>query len=158
TGFVPSFARYLEALRIDPPASNAACQVGHSTLRVATLDRWDRAATPAEIRAMRAGVEEALAAGAIGVSTCLSDPEAAAAPTDEVLDLVESLGAFGGIHTTHIRDEADGIVDALREAFAVGRHAGVPVVVSHHKCVGRGNHGRTVETLALIDLVRAEQP
>lgn len=156
--FVPSFDAYLEALRRDPPALNAACQIGHSTLRVGAMAAWDRAATPEEIGVMRDRVEQALLAGAVGFSTCLSDPEASAAPTEEVMRLAEPLGRSGAVHSTHIRDEADGIVGALREAFAIGRHAGVPVVVSHHKCVGRANHGRTRETLALIEEARVTQP
>jgi N-acyl-D-amino-acid deacylase len=156
--FAPTFEGYLEGLRKDPPALNAACQVGHSTLRVGAMRTLDRAATDDEVLAMRTGVERALLAGAIGFSTCLSDPEAAAAPTEEVMRLVEPLSKTGALHSTHIRDEADGVVEALREAFAIGRHAGVPVVVSHHKCVGRPNHGRTRETLAVIEAARATQP
>ena len=106
---------------------------------------------------MRRAVDRALRAGAIGFSTCLSDPETKAAPTDEVAELAIPLGDVGAIHSTHIRDEGDGVLAALEEAFTVGRRAHVPVVISHHKCIGRANHGRTRETLAAIDAARAEQ-
>src|SRR4029453_12246799 len=66
--------------------------------------------------------------------------------------------ASGALYCTHIRDESDGIVAALREALEIGREAAVPVVISHHKCIGRDNHGRTRETLAIIDAARVRQP
>ena len=64
----------------------------------------------------------------------------------------------GGFHSTHMRDEADGVVDSLNETFRIGRTADIPVIVSHHKCVGLANHGRSAETLKVIDAARANQP
>jgi N-acyl-D-amino-acid deacylase len=153
--FFPTFGAYLNALDNDPAAVNAACQVGHSTLRVAAMDRLDRAAGTGEIKFMRGGLEEALDAGAIGLSTGLYYPPASAAPTEEVIELAKSLA--GALHTTHMRDEADGIAQSLEETFAIGREADVPIVISHHKCAGLRNHGRSHETLEMIDHARAGQ-
>lgn len=156
--FFADFAAYLAALEQDPPALNAVCQVGHSSLRVGVMERLDRAATVQEINRMRAQLEQALEAGAIGLSTGLFYAPAAAAPTEEIIELTRTLRAFGALHTTHLRDEGDQIMPALEESFAIGRAAGVPVVISHHKCAGKQNHGRSRETLALIDRTRLEQP
>ena len=157
-GFYPDFGAYLDALDADPPATNALAQVGHATLRLGAMDRLDRAATSAEVRAMRARLEAALEAGASGLSTGLFYPPAAAAPTEEVIEIAKGLHAFGARHSTHMRDESDHVTESLEETFRIGREAAVPVIISHHKCAGRANHGRSVETLALIDKARAEQP
>ena len=154
----PTFAAYLDALDREPPAVNAVAQVGHSTLRAGAMDRLDRPATSTEIKAMRGKLEESLEAGAIGLSTGLFYPPANAAPTEEIVELAKALSGRGAMHTTHMRDEADGIVDSLTETFRIGREAGAPVVISHHKCAGAPNHGRSVETLKLIDEARKRQP
>jgi N-acyl-D-amino-acid deacylase len=154
----PTFAAYLQALRAQPAATNCAMLVGHTTLRVATLDELERPATAAQIRQMRALVQEAMEAGAIGVSTGLFYEPAVAAPTEEVIETCRPLKDFHGIYCTHMRDEADGIVDSLQETFRIGREVGVPVVISHHKLVGPQNYGRSAETLELIRRQMALQP
>jgi len=146
----PTFAEYVGALRDAPAATNAALLVGHSTLRVATLDDLERPAHPAEIERMRGLVREALAAGAIGVSTGLYYEPAAAAPTEEVIEVCRPLAEFGGLYCTHMRDEAEKVLDSLEESFRIGREVGVAVVISHHKVAGLPNHGRSRETLPLI--------
>jgi N-acyl-D-amino-acid deacylase len=145
------FGDYLDALEQAGPATNAACLVGHSTLRVRHVAQLDRAATADECRLMAADMAEAMAAGAIGMSTGLYYPPACAADAQEVIAVGAPLTAAGGIVTMHIRDEADNIDDALREALAIGRALGVQTVLSHHKLMGRENHGRSTETLALIE-------
>jgi N-acyl-D-amino-acid deacylase len=146
-----TFAEYVAARRAAPPATNCALLVGHSMLRVQTMDDVGRPASPPEIGRMREMVDEALAAGAIGVSTGLYYEPASAAPTEEVIEICRPLAARNGIYCTHMRDEADRVVDSLEETFRIGRELGVPVVVSHHKVVGTPNHGRSAETLPLIE-------
>jgi N-acyl-D-amino-acid deacylase len=154
----PTFADYMAALERQPPAVNAACLVGHSTLRVDTMDRLDRPANGAEVAAMRAKLQEALDAGAIGLSTGLDYQPAEAAPTEEVQALAALLKPAGAVHTTHMRNEGDRVIEAMDEAFAIGRSADVPVVISHFKVHGRANFGRSKETLAKFDAQRLRQP
>jgi N-acyl-D-amino-acid deacylase len=156
-GFFADFGAYLDRLDGAPAAVNALCQVGHSSLRAGAMDDLDRPASGAEIAAMRAALERALEAGAIGLSTGLDYAPAAAAPTGEIIALAEAVGAAGGLHTTHMRNEADRVMDSLEETLAIGRAAQVPVVISHHKCAGKANHGRSAETLALIHRARQGQ-
>jgi len=146
----PTFAAYVEELRAKPAATNCALLVGHTSLRVQTMDNLGRPASETEIRRMRALADEALAAGAIGVSTGLYYEPASAAPTEEVIEVCRPLAARNGLYCTHMRDEADRVLESLEESFRVGRELGVPVVVSHHKVVGTPNHGRSAETLPLI--------
>ncbi|TMH91226.1 MAG: D-aminoacylase [Betaproteobacteria bacterium] len=152
-----SFREYVEALRAQPPATNCALLVGHSMLRVQTMDDLEKPASPREISSMRSMVEEALAAGAIGLSTGLYYEPASAAPTEEVIEVCRPLTARKGIYCTHMRDEGDRVVDSLEETFRIGRELGVPVVVSHHKLVGKPNHGRSAETLPIIEKAMRSQ-
>ena len=154
----PTFASYVEAIATQPAATNCALLVGHTTLRVATLDDLDRPASAPQIARMRALVEEALQAGAIGVSTGLFYEPAVAAPTEEVIEICRPLKDHGGLYCTHMRDEGDHILDSLAETFRIGREVGVPVVISHHKVIGSRNYGRSEETLAVIREAMARQP
>jgi len=153
----PSFRAYREALEAQPAAINAVCLVGHTTFRVATMDRLDRVATPAEIGRMRDMARESLASGAIGVSTGTAYPPAACASTEEIIEVCRPLTELGGLYVTHMRNEDDQITDSMEETFAIGRELKSPVVISHHKCVGTRNHGRSPETLALIERTRHAQ-
>ncbi len=153
----PDFNAYFAALEETPPAVNSACLCGHSNLRHAVMDRLDRAATADEIDAMCALLSDAMAAGAIGLSTGLYYEPATAAPTDEVIAIAKTLGRFGGLYVTHMRNEEDHVIESLEETFKIGADAGVPVVVSHHKCISRPNHGKSKITLEMIDAVRKTQ-
>jgi N-acyl-D-amino-acid deacylase len=154
----PSFKSYLDALRAEPSTTNRAMLVGHTTLRVATMDDFEKPATTEQIQAMRKLVVEAMQAGAIGVSTGLFYEPAVASPTEEVIEICRPLKEYNGLYCTHMRDEADGIMDSLEETFRIGREVDVPVVISHHKIVGAKNHGRSDETLEFIRQSMAKQP
>ena len=134
-----------------PPAANAGLLVGHSALRLDTMDDVDRPATASEIDAMRERLAEGMEAGALGFSTGLIYGPNKAATTDEVAAVAEVAGAAGGLYVTHMRNEHDDIEEAMEEAFEIGRRAGAGVVISHHKCAGRQNFGRSRDTLALLD-------
>ncbi|MDB5776816.1 MAG: dan [Herbaspirillum sp.] len=153
----PSFAAYIAELDAHPAATNCALLVGHTTLRVATMDDLGQPATADEIARMRALVQEAVEAGAIGVSTGLFYESAIAAPTEEVIEICRPLTAVNGLYCTHMRNEADQVIDSLEESFRVGREVDVPVVISHHKVVGPANYGRSKETLDFIEQNMATQ-
>ncbi len=154
----PSFAAYFEALASSPAATNFAPMVGHTTLRVMSMDDVERPANPAEIARMQGLAREALAAGAIGVSTGTFYEPASAAPTAEIIEVCRPLTEFKGLYVTHMRNEAEKIIEALDETFLIGRELGIQVVVSHHKVAGVPNHGRSPETLAHISKHMAMQP
>ena len=149
---------YSEAVDAARPAVNVAALFGHSTLRVATMKDPYRAATAAERSAMVALAREAMDAGAIGLSTGLYYPTNAAADLAEVTLLARVAAEAGGVYSTHIRDEGTNVIASLDEAFTAARDARLPVTISHHKCSGPDNWGRSVETLAHIDAARSRQP
>jgi N-acyl-D-amino-acid deacylase len=145
-----TFASYFDALRAQPASVNVAAMVGHSTLRAAVMADLDRPANEGEIAAMRAHVEEAMLAGAIGMSTGTFYPPATRATTEEIIEVGRPLSARKALYVTHMRDEGDRVMEALDETFRIGRALDIPVVVSHHKVQNTHNHGRTKETLAFI--------
>ncbi|GLU32978.1 D-aminoacylase [Trinickia caryophylli] len=154
----PTFSAYVQAVEAARPAVNVAALVGHTALRNNHMDRLDRAATSEEIAAMRAELADALAHGALGLSSGLAYGSASAAPTEEVMALAEPLAAAGALYTTHMRSEFDAILEAFDEACRIGRHARVPVVVSHLKCAGPRNWGRSAEVLGALEGARRLQP
>jgi len=153
----PQFAAYVQAIREVKPAVNVAALVGHTALRSNHMDRLDRAATDEEIARMRTQLEEALGWGALGLSTGLAYLNANAASTEEVMALTEPLGAAGALYATHMRSETEPILDAMEEAFAIGRASRVPVVISHLKCAGIDNWGRSGEVLQALERARGAQ-
>ncbi len=154
----PTFASYVAAIEEARPSINVAALVGHTSLRSNAMDCLDRSATSSQIAAMRAQLQEALSHGALGLSTGLAYMSAFSASTEEVTALAQSLAEAGGIYTTHLRSEADAIVQALDEACRIGSDAKVPVVISHLKCAGIANWGRSTEVLEWLDRARESQP
>lgn len=153
----PTFATYAKAVEEAKPAVNVAALVGHTALRNNVMDDLQRTATDEEIAQMRVALDQAMSEGALGLSSGLAYASAKQANADEVMRLAQILGEHGGIYTTHMRTEFEEIISAMEEAFETGQYAKVPVVISHLKCAGAGNWGRTVEVLDVMDKVSKHQ-
>lgn len=151
------FGAYFAQLEATPASVNVAALVGHSSLRATAMAALDRPALPAEIEAMRALLQAALDAGAIGLSTGTAYPPAMCATTEEIIAVARPLSAAGGLYATHMRNENDEVIAALDETFRIGRELGVAVVISHHKVQNPPNFGRSVETLRHIAAAMAGQ-
>ncbi|HKR30355.1 MAG TPA: amidohydrolase family protein, partial [Terriglobales bacterium] len=147
----PTFQTYVEALKATVPSVNVAALVGHTALRNNHIDRLDRAATPNEMKAMQSQLAEALDHGALGLSTGLAYLSAYSASTDEVMALAGMLSSAGGIYATHLRSESAELLSAIEEALQTAEHAKVPLVISHLKCAGVDNWGRSREVLSALD-------
>ncbi|CCE08912.1 D-aminoacylase (N-acyl-D-amino-acid deacylase) [Bradyrhizobium sp. STM 3843] len=145
-----TFAEYIGALRATPASVNVAPMAGHTALRASVMSDLDRAATDAEIAEMRTLVQEALDAGALGVSTGTYYPPAEAAPTEEIIEVCRPLTGTGAVYATHMRNEADRCAESLEESFAIGRALDVAVVISHHKLAGPANFGKSKFTLPML--------
>ena len=153
----PTFAAYVAAIGKAQPAVNVGALTGHTALRNNHMDRLDRPATSAEIAAMCVQLREALDGGALGLSSGLAYLSASAASAEEVLALARPLSEAGAVYTTHMRSETEAILDAMHEAFEVGRLNHVPVIISHLKCAGIANWGRSDEVLGTLDMARLAQ-
>ncbi|CAI8722301.1 N-acyl-D-amino-acid deacylase family protein [Pseudomonas chlororaphis] len=154
----PRFRDYRDAVDAAQPAVNVAALIGHTALRSNHLDDLYRTATAEEIAAMREQLRASLEDGALGLSTGLAYASAFSAETDEVLQLAEELSAFGAAYTTHLRSEFEPVLEAMDEAFLIGRHAKAPVIISHLKCAGAGNWGRSPQLLASLEQAAKDHP
>jgi N-acyl-D-amino-acid deacylase len=149
------YAGYLEAVDRDPPSLNVAALVGHGTVRLAAMGNEKRHATASEIDAMRAIVAEGIAAGAVGLSTGLIYEPGRYSATEEIIALAREMRGTTALYASHMRNEADGLLDSVRETIRIGEEAGVAVQISHHKASGQENWGRVRESLGLIEAARA---
>ncbi len=148
-------APFLERLARTPIAVNFGMLVGQGSIREAVLGRENRRATPAEIEKMKALVRQAMHEGAFGLSTGLFYVPGNYTPTEEIIELARVAGQLGGIHISHMRDEAAGILESVRETIRIGEEGGLPTQLTHHKIIGVGNWGRSRETLRLVEEARA---
>jgi len=153
----PSVTSYARAVAEAAPAVNVAPLIGHTTLRFACMGDLARPATAPETDAMCRLLDQCLAEGAIGMSSGLFYAEAMPAPAEEVTALARVVARHGGVYATHMRSEMADILEAMHEASDCAFDAGVPLIISHHKCAGPGNWGRTQETLPLIDELARRQ-
>jgi dihydroorotase/N-acyl-D-amino-acid deacylase len=142
-----AFLDKLEELR---PGVNLASFVGHGSVRAAVVGTEDRSPTPAELERMRVLVRQAMRDGAFGLSTGLFYVPGSFARTDEVVALARVAGELGGMHISHMRDEAKGVLDSVRETIAIGEEGDLPTQVTHHKMIGRAAWGQSAESLRLV--------
>jgi len=133
---------------------NVVHDVGLTQVRRVVLGDHDVQPTPEQLEEMRALVHRAMEDGAVGVSTSLIYPPAVYASTEELIELAKVAGEYGGVYFTHMRNESHAVLDAIREAMAVGEGAGVPVHIYHLKAAGRENWPLMEQALALIDSAR----
>ena len=146
---------FLDKLEALPKSLNIASFLGQGSVREAVVGLADRPASAQELERMRALVEQGMRDGAFGLSTGLFYVPGIFTPLSEVVELEKVAGRLGGVHTSHMRDEASRVQQSVRETIAIGERGGLPTQVSHHKVIGKGNWGKSVETLKLIDEARS---
>ena len=133
---------------------NVVHDVGLTQVRRVVLGEEDVRPTVAQLEEMKALVREGMEDGAVGVSTSLIYPPAAYAGTEELIELTRVAAEYGGTYFTHMRNESNSVLDAIREAIAIGQGALVPVHIYHLKAAGQENWPLMAEALALIDSAR----
>jgi dihydroorotase/N-acyl-D-amino-acid deacylase len=146
------FLERIESTHITP---NFALFVGQGSIRDAVIGPVNRKATDAEIEKMRGLVRQGMEDGAFGLSSGLFYVPGTFTPTAEVIELAKVAGRMGGIYISHMRDEATGVTQSVRETIEIGEKGGLPTQVTHHKIIGKANWGRSADTLKLIDEARA---
>jgi len=153
----PSFASYAERVRKVVPAVNVAALVGHSALRIATMSDTSRVASRSEITKMCALADEAMEHGCVGFSTGLFYLTNAAADSQEVTAIASQFAKHHGVYATHMRDEFDNVLESIDESLETAHSARIPLIVSHHKCAGVINWGRTQQTLPKLEAAASQQ-
>ncbi len=149
-------AGFFAALERQPAAVNLASMVGQGTVRRFVMGGASRPASDAERRQMIALIEQALRAGACGLSTGLEYLPGAFSDLDELVQLAEPLRATGLPYATHMRNEDDQLLAAVEEALNVGRLAGIPVHISHLKAQGQRNWWKAESVLDTLMAARAD--
>jgi N-acyl-D-amino-acid deacylase len=146
------FLTKIAGTRIVP---NFASFIGQGSVRGEVMGAVDRRATAAEIEQMRGLVRQGMEDGALGLSSGLFYVPGTFSSTEEVIELAKVAGQMGGIYISHMRDEAKGVLQSVRETLAIGEKGGLPTQITHHKIVGKKYWGQSVDTLKLVDEARA---
>jgi len=150
------FGAYLDSLRDHYKLGmNVAYLTGHNTIRRNVMQNANRKPTPAELDSMKAMVRRAMNEGAFGISTGLKYLPGTFSETSEVIELSRVAGEMGGIYTSHLREEGLGLLQGVREAILIGREANIPIILTHHKAMGKPMWGASKLTTALVDSARA---
>ena len=150
-----TFRQYFARLEKQGMGINLASYVGATTVRTIVLGEENKQPTAEQLEQMKALVRDAMKDGAVGVSTALEYAPAPYAKTEELIALATEAGKFGGIYSTHMRNESDSVLDSIDEALRIGREARVPVEIWHIKVAGKNNWGRMPEVVAKINAARA---
>lgn len=153
---IKTFDDYLTSLESLKPGINVLSLVGQAAIRIAAMGRANRAPSRSELKEMKAQVAQAMEEGAFGLSTGLIYAPGNYAHTEEIVELAKEAGRFHGLYTTHMRSEGDAEFAALAETLRIGREAGLPVHISHHKIIGKQNWGKSVDTLMMMNEARAD--
>jgi N-acyl-D-aspartate/D-glutamate deacylase len=150
------FGKYLDSLSNNfKLGMNVAYLTGHNTIRRKVMGNENRKPTPAELDTMRAMVASAMDEGAFGLSTGLKYLPGTFSETSEVIALSQVAGSRGGIYTSHLREEGLGLLAGVKEAIRIGRDANIPIVLTHHKAMGKPMWGASKITTGLVDSARA---
>lgn len=151
--------QYLARLKRQGIGENVAPFIGHGTIRSAVLGPEGEGGEKVnlsnrEFSEMEKLVDQAMREGAMGLSTGLTYAPGRNATTAEIVRMCRIVAKHGGIYLTHIRHEGDYVVEAVKEAIAIGEKSTVPVNIAHHKAWGRRNWGKVRKTLGLIEKAR----
>jgi N-acyl-D-amino-acid deacylase len=148
-----SFPNYLDSF--PATAVNAGMLVGHNTLRLMVMGMAERAPSEVELQQMIALLEDALDAGALGMSSGLFTPPGSYAQPAEMIALGHVLKRHNAGYFTHLRDEANKVIEAVAEAIDIAAQCGVHVEIVHFKCSGTDNWGKAAKALAMIEYAKA---
>ncbi len=149
------FDAWLRAMESHGISPNVGSFVGASTLRSYGMGMHMGAAPPAAMDSMRAAMRRAMEDGAFGLGSALIYPPGNYASTEELIELARAMSPYGGIYITHMRSEADQVLEGMDEALRIGKESGVPVEIYHLKAAGVRNWSKARAMLAKIDSARA---
>lgn len=137
-------------------ATHIVPQVAHGTLRKRVMGMERRSPAPPELGRMQELIEQAAEDGVWGFSTGLEYAPGSYARTEEIIELAKVAAKHGLFYSTHLRDEADHLVEAVQEALRIGEEAGIRVQLSHHKADGVRNWGLVHRTVQMVEEARAK--
>jgi N-acyl-D-amino-acid deacylase len=149
------FDAWLRAMHTHGVSPNIGAFVGASTLREYGMGLRMGAAQGAALDSMRTAMRNAMQDGAFGLGSALIYPPGNYASTEELVEIARAMAPYGGIYITHMRSEADRVLEGMDEALRIGREGGVPVEIYHLKAAGVKNWSKEPAMIAKIDSARA---
>ncbi len=149
-----TFGEYFRLLEQKGLAMNAIHNVGAAQVRLAVIGDRDVAPTAEQMTEMRKLVEDAMRDGAIGLSTALIYPPGTYAKTGELVEMAKVVGQYGGVYLSHMRNESNQVLEAIRETMHIGEAAGIPSHVFHLKAAGEENWPLMKQAIDLIQSAR----
>jgi len=149
------FDAWLRAMKRHGGAVNFGSFLGSQTVREYVKGMKPGAPTPDELEAMKRLVRDAMKDGAFGLASALIYPPDTFVSTEDLIALCREMAPLGGVYITHMRSEADGLLEAIDEAIRIGREGGVPVEIYHLKAAGRRNWDKAPKAVAKIAEARA---
>lgn len=135
--------------------TNVVFLVGHGTIRRAVMEEEPREAKREEIEKMQAVLRRSMKEGAWGMSTGIEYIPGRYSNTEEIIELTKVVGEFGGIYTSHMRDESTRIIEAIEETIRIGEETGVPVNIAHFKVCGKDIWGLLKDAVKVVNDARA---
>jgi N-acyl-D-amino-acid deacylase len=150
------FSSYFAELKRRGVSTNIGSYIGSSTVWTTVHGAKAGPASADELNRMRAVVREAMEQGALGVASSLSGPPGVWIDTDTLVAMCEAAAPYGGIYSTHIRTEGEGVFKAVSEAMEIGRRARIPVDVIHLKIAEHKLWGKMPDLVSLITAARAQ--
>lgn len=148
------FDRWLRAMQVGGASVNFGSFLGATTVRMFVKGMEQGPASETEIAQMRKLVREAMLDGAFGLASALIYPPGEYATTVELIEMAKEMAPLGGVYITHMRSEADRLLEALDEALRIGREGGVPVEIYHLKAGGKRNWAKAAQAVARIQEAR----
>ncbi len=133
-------------------APNVGAFIGHASLREQVMNNsYARQTTPEELLKMLVLMEQAMKEGAFGLSSGLEYDTGFSASTEEMIELAKVAAKYKGIYMTHMRDEEEGMLDAVRESIRISKEAKLPLQISHIKMGNKNVWGKSADAIALIE-------
>jgi N-acyl-D-amino-acid deacylase len=148
------FDAWLRAMEQHGASVNFGSFVGAATVRQYVMGMRQGEANATELEQMQMLVRNAMLDGAFGIGSALIYPPGNYANTRELTGIAKAMAPFGGIYITHMRSEADHLIESIQEALTIGRDGGVPVEIYHLKAAGKRNWAKMAEAIALIERAR----
>jgi len=148
------FGVFVDSLKQLGVGMNVGFLVGHNSVRREVMNLDNRKPTAAELGEMKNLIAQAMDEGAYGISTGLKYLPGSFSEVEEVIELSKEASKKGGIYTSHLRDEGLEVLASVKEAITISEKAEIPVILTHHKVIGKPMWGKSNETLALVDQAR----
>lgn len=145
------YLTYLEKRGVSP---NVASFIGAGTLRTYVIGLEDKKATPAQLQEMRELVRREMETGALGIGSSLIYAPDTYATTEELIEICKEAARYQGKYISHIRNEGEGLIEALEELLRISREAGIPAEIYHLKAASESNWDKMDRVIAMVEAAR----